>query len=453
MKGFSQLLVWDHLSESEREACLQRPSSLAHPQLKSQVSSILYNVKQNKDQACIRYTKLHDRIDISKGYRLNLPQADSIYHLFSQRFIEAYEAAFQNIYAFHQKQLRLQYALSFMDGEITCERHYIPLDAVGLYIPAGTAPLFSSLMMMAIPAKIAGCKRIILCSPGVQEADSNQVTIDPYILHLAAHLGVDEVYALGGAQAIAAMAFGTESITAVHKIFGPGGAWVSEAKRQIHSHDDILCTTDLHAGPSEVMVIADATARADYIAADLLAQAEHGQDSQVVCIFCDNSHHLFSSTKDQIQKQLASLPRKDIIEKSLASARFIAASSLKQALHICQIYAPEHLILSIQEPRSVLKEITRAGSIFLGHHTPESLGDYASGTNHVLPTAGSAAVFGGLGVESFQRSFTVQELHPQNARHLPKHTIELARAEKLEAHAKAMELRLNDFPKMLDHKD
>jgi histidinol dehydrogenase len=315
-----------------------------------------------------------------------------------------------------------------------CRRVTRPIDAVGLYVPAGSAPLPSTTLMLAVPAEVAGCPRRVLVTPPRPDGRA-----DPSVLASAALTGIDEIYVVGGAQAVAALAYGTDTITPVDKIYGPGNAWVTEAKLQVAA-DPEGAACDLPAGPSEVLVIADDTALADCVAADLLSQAEHGTDSQVLLVTVSES--MARQVRDAVEHQLADLPRAEIAAGALANSRILVTRDLPEAVAVSNRYAPEHLILSVDDPESLMDSVTAAGSVFLGHWTPESLGDYCSGTNHVLPTYGFARAFSGLGVEDFQRRITVQSATPEGLKGIGPTAVTLARLEGLEAHASAVEVRL-----------
>jgi histidinol dehydrogenase len=314
------------------------------------------------------------------------------------------------------------------------ERVLRPVARVGLYVPAGSAPLPSTALMLGVPARIAGCRQVALCSPA--RADGR---CDPAVLHAARVAGIHRVFKLGGAQAIAAMAYGTTSVPRCDKLFGPGNAWVTEAKLQV-SVDPQGAAIDMPAGPSELLVIADAQAEPSFVAADLLSQAEHGPDSQVLLL--SPSATLLDAVTAEIERQCALLPRATIVREALAHSRLIEVASLDQALEVSNRYAPEHLILQVAEPRTWLDQVESAGSVFLGAWTPESVGDYASGSNHVLPTYGYARSHSGVSVASFQKQVSVQELSPDGLRAIGPCTATLAAAEQLEAHRRAVTLRL-----------
>ena len=345
---------------------------------------------------------------------------------------QAIQTAQRNIATFHQAQKPQSVDLETQAG-VRCQVLTRPINKVGLYIPGGSAPLFSTVLMLATPAKIAGCRQIILCSPP---------PIADEILYAASLCGVETIYQVGGAQAVMAMAFGTESIPKVDKIFGPGNAFVTEAKRQV-SQDPNGAAIDMQAGPSEVLVIADEFANPEFVAADLLSQAEHGADSQVILV--TTSKTLAQQTELAIQRQLAQLPRAETAEKALSHSRIILAQDLAQCVEISNDYAPEHLIVQVKEARALLPQLDNAGSIFLGAYSPESMGDYASGTNHVLPTYGYSKTSSSLGLADFSKRMTVQELTPQGFLDLAQ-TVELmAEAEQLQAHKNAVTLRCNSL--------
>lgn len=431
-----QLIPFSSLSEQQLRQTLRRPAAEHPQQLSEKVGNILQRVATEGDEALREFTRLFDQVDVPHT-RVVLPSREEACEILGGEFLEAFWQAHGAISAFHKLQKRQDVELTYGD-EIWCQRRVQALETVGFYVPGGAAPLFSSAMMMAIPAQIAGCSYRVLCTPPQQ--DTGQ--IPRIIAAVASLLEIDEVHALGGAQAIAAMGFGTQHIRAVDKVFGPGNVWVNEAKLQIAQRG--AAAIDLPAGPSEVMVVADESAQSAYIAADLLAQAEHGEDSHVICVLLEED--LFPSIIHHTHQQLMLLPRRDVIEKALRSSVFIAASSLQEALTTVNTYAPEHLILHLRDAETFAEDIKHAGSVFLGSHTPETLGDYASGTNHVLPTAGYARYYGGLTVESFEKTMTLQRrAHkgPHNA--LARAAITLARAEGLSAHAGAMQLRLDDW--------
>jgi histidinol dehydrogenase len=346
---------------------------------------------------------------------------------------QAIDRAIANVRRFHEAQLGAPLRVETAPG-VVCERQFRPIDAVGLYVPAGVAPLPSAAIMLAVPARIAGCPTRIMCTPPRRDG-----TADPAVLTIANLSGVRRVFKLGGAQAIAAMAYGTQSVPKVDKVFGPGNSWVTAAKLQV-ANDPEGAALDLPAGPSEVLVIADPTARADFVAADLLAQAEHSADAQVV--FVTTSSTLAEATATQLETQMQRLGRADTLRKSIEHARLFVVDSIDTALEISNAYAPEHLILQVANARDWLPKVRNAGSVFLGAWTPETMGDYCSGTNHVLPTYGFARAYSGLSLHDFVKRMTVQELTPDGLRELGPTAITLAALEGLDAHANAVRVRL-----------
>lgn len=353
----------------------------------------------------------------------------------SETMKQALEQAYNNISKFHKAQKAQPIKVETMPG-VVCEQVTRPINKVGLYIPGGSAPLPSTVLMLGVPAQIAGCRKVVLCSPP---------PIADEILYVAKLCNIDEVYNLGGGQAIAAMAYGTETVTKVDKIFGPGNAYVTEAKRQV-SNDFRGAAIDMPAGPSEVLVIADETADADFIAADLLSQAEHGPDSQVVLV--TPSPVLADQVTDAVQKQLKVLSRASIAEKALASSLIIIAESLTQAVSISNYYGPEHLIVQTRNPRELVPLLDNAGSIFLGDWSPESVGDYASGTNHVLPTYGYTRTYSSLGLADFSKRMTVQELTADGLQLLAPTVVTMAEAEGLDAHKRAVTIRVENYRRL-----
>lgn len=421
-----QTLIWNNLSDEQKQQALTRPAISAGEEVKSAVDNIRILVEQQGDQALFA---LSERFDKTKLDSLVVCQ-EQIQQASTRIPIELKQAiknAYDNIRCFHQAQQPKEVDIETQAG-VRCQVLTRAINAVGLYIPGGSAPLFSTVLMLAIPAKIAGCQKIVLCSPP---------PIADEILYAAHLCGVDTIYAVGGAQAIFAMAQGTQSVAKVDKIFGPGNAFVTEAKRQVQQLGTAI---DMPAGPSEVLVIADEYADPDFVASDLLSQAEHGADSQVILV--TPSQTLAQQTEQAIARQLALLPRSEIAQKALAHSRIFVAQDLAQCVAISNQYAPEHLVVQTQNPRALLPQLDNAGSIFLGAYSPESMGDYASGTNHVLPTYGYTKTYSSLGLADFSKRMTVQELTPQGFIHLAP-TVELmASAEQLEAHKQAVSIRL-----------
>lgn len=421
------------LDAAARRAALARPSADDRDQLIALVRETVARVRVEGDEAALDYAR---RFDGGAPVNLRVPPAEiaAAMSLVGENALAALRRAIDNVRRFHQAQLAPELSMETSPG-VRCERVFRPIDAVGLYVPGGSAPLPSALIMSAVPASIAGCRRRILCSPGTRQG-----RIDPVILATAQLCGIDEVFALGGAQAIAAMAYGTQTIAKVDKIFGPGSAWVTAAK-QIVAEDPQGAALDLPAGPSEVLVIADETADPMFVAADLLAQAEHDPLSQAILL--TTSSALAAAVREHALRFLDRLSRKHILEQSLARSRILLVHDLDTAIAISNDYAPEHLILQVREPRSRLPQITAAGSVFLGPWSPEPLGDYCSGTNHVLPTYGFARAYSGLSVGDFQRRITIQELTPAGLADLGPVAETLAGLEGLDAHALAVTVRLH----------
>ena len=408
---------------------LQRPS-IDSTSLQDKVKLVLNDVKQNGDAAVKKYTQQFDGVDLNDFVVTENEIIEAAASL-SDELKTAIQTAADNIKTFHQKQLSAPEIIETMPG-IQCWRKSIGIERVGLYIPGGTAPLFSTILMLGIPAQIAGCREIILCSPPDKEGNLN-----PAILFAAQLVGVTKLYKIGGVQAIAAMAYGTETVPQVYKIFGPGNQYVTCAK-QLIQQDGIAI--DMPAGPSEVCVLADETANASFVAADLLSQAEHGADSQVVLV--TTSELFVTNVQEEISKQLGLLPRKDIAAKALENSKIILIKDIEEGIELVNEYAAEHLIISCANDEAIAEKIINAGSVFLGSYSPESVGDYASGTNHTLPTNGFAKAYSGVSVDSFVKKITYQKLTQQGLQHIGS-TVELmATAEGLQAHANAVTIRL-----------
>ncbi len=344
---------------------------------------------------------------------------------------QAIDTAYQNITTFHKSQLNQDTKKIETTKGVTCWRESRAIDSVGFYIPGGSAPLFSTVLMLGVPAQFAGCSSITLCTPPLPDG-----SLHPAICYAAQKVGIEQIFCIGGAQAIIAMAVGTESVPKVDKIFGPGNQYVTEAKMQAQKYGVAI---DMPAGPSEVMVVADHTAKIKFVAADLLSQAEHGEDSQVMLVCTDKK--IANAVEQEIKKQLQDLPRKNIAAQALASSSIIILASDEEIISFINTYAPEHLILSIDNAELITKHINNAGSVFLGNYTPESAGDYASGTNHTLPTNGWARTYSGLSVESFSKYITFQSITQKGAQLLAPTVMEMAAAEGLDAHKNAMEVR------------
>ncbi len=424
--------VWSQTSETEQTALLQRPTMESNKNISVQVAEILKTVKSGGDSALRDYTQKYDNVKI-ENFKVSEDEITAGYNKTSESLKDSLRVAIQNLQTFHQAQIQTPLKIETMPG-VVCEKRTVAIEKVGLYIPGGTAPLPSTLMMVGVPALVAGCSEIRLVTPPQKDG-----SIHPVILTAASLLGLKNIYKCGGAQAIAALAYGTESIPKVNKIFGPGNAWVTEAKMQV-AYDPTGAAIDLPAGPSEVLVIADAMASAEFVAADLLSQAEHDTASQVILV--TTSQQMADAVEDQLQRQLETLSRRDIAKVALSSSRCLLAESVQQAMEISNAYAPEHLILHVENPYTVANTVKNAGSVFIGPWSPESVGDYASGTNHVLPTYGYARAFSGLSLESFTKSISFQELSAAGLKRIGPHVSNLAAAEGLDAHERAVSLRL-----------
>ena len=424
---------WNTLDEPARGALLRRPAQRDAAAVADRARHIVDEVRTRGDAALRQYTEQLDgvRLDSFEVSDAEFTTAEGALTL-EQR--AALERALDTVTRFHELQSLASLRLETAPG-VVCERVTVPLDAVGLYVPAGTAPLPSTALMLAVPARIAGCPVRVMCTPPRPDGAA-----DPAVLVAARLCGITQVYKLGGAQAVAAMAYGTATVPKVVKIFGPGNAWVTAAK-QIVAQDADGAALDMPAGPSEVLVVADETARAEFVAADLLAQAEHSTDAQVVLV--TTSPALAAACVREVERQLAGLPRREIAARAIAGSRVIVAADLGMAMTISNRYAPEHLILQVAEPRALLASVRNAGSVFLGAWTPETMGDYCSGTNHVLPTYGHARAYSGLGVPDFVKRITVQELSAQGLATLGPTARTLARLESLDAHAYAVTVRLD----------
>lgn len=426
-------VVWQSLSETQQESILERPAITEGANITAAVAQVIAKVRSEGDAALFELTEKFDRVKPAL-LRVSREEMDAAAARLSETMKQALELAYNNISKFHKAQKVQPIKVETMPG-VVCEQVTRPINKVGLYIPGGSAPLPSTVLMLGVPAQIAGCRKVVLCSPP---------PIADEILYVAKLCNIDEVYNLGGGQAIAAMAYGTETVTKVDKIFGPGNAYVTEAKRQV-SNDFRGAAIDMPAGPSEVLVIADETADADFIAADLLSQAEHGPDSQVVLV--TPSPVLADQVTDAVQKQLKVLSRASIAEKALASSLIIIAESLTQAVSISNYYGPEHLIVQTRNPRELVPLLDNAGSIFLGDWSPESVGDYASGTNHVLPTYGYTRTYSSLGLADFSKRMTVQELTADGLQLLAPTVVTMAEAEGLDAHKRAVTIRVEKLQK------
>lgn len=423
-----QILYYDKLTQSQKEAALQRPVMSVNDELKEAVFNIIKDVRQRGDEALIEQALNFDKAQIS-SIKVSKDEIKNAEKKLDNALKEAIQVAYANIKKFHEAQIFKNIDIETMNG-VRCELVTRPIEKVGLYIPGGLAPLFSTALMLAIPAKIAACKKIVLASPA---------KINDAILFVANLCEIDEVYQMGGAGAIAALAYGTKSVCKVDKIFGPGNAFVTEAKRQV-SADIKGASIDMQAGPSELLIIADEKANAEFIALDLLSQAEHGADSQVILLCTDEN--LALRVSKGVEKELQSLPRKEIAQKSIANSRIIIAKNLDECVQISNDYAPEHLIIQTAKPRELLAHINNAGSVFLGAYSPESMGDYASGTNHVLPTYGLTRTHSSLNLSDFSKKMTIQELSQEGFKNLAPSVEILAENERLHAHKRATSIRL-----------
>lgn len=428
MSAFNTVIDWQQCSSDEQQALLTRPAISASDTISQTVREVLEKVKSDGDAALRAFSARFDKTEVDV-VRLSDAQIAAAGDRLSDSLKQAMAVAVANIETFHSAQQLATVDIETQPG-VRCQQITRPVQSVGLYIPGGSAPLFSTVLMLATPARLAGCGRVVLCSPP---------PIADEILYAAQLCGVKEVFQVGGAQAIAALAFGTESVPKVDKIFGPGNAWVTEAKRQVSQRLD-GAAIDMPAGPSEVLVIADEGATPAFVASDLLSQAEHGPDSQVILL--TPSRQLAEAVAAAVEQQLNQLPRAATARKALESSRLIVAADLAQCVAISNRYGPEHLIIQTRQPRELVDAVTSAGSVFLGDWSPESAGDYASGTNHVLPTYGYTATCSSLGLADFQKRMTVQELTPQGFLNLAATIETLAAAEQLEAHKNAVTLRV-----------
>lgn len=421
-----QILDWKTLTTKQKQAALSRPTQTVGEQIKTAVETIREAVLNRGDQALFELSEKFDRVKLTQ-----LTVSTSEISTAGERVPDALKSAIRlakrNIEKFHQAQQNQEVDIETQKG-VRCQVVTRPIQRVGLYIPGGSAPLFSTVLMLAVPAQIAGCKKIILCSPP---------PIADEILYTAALCGIETIYAVGGAQAVFAMAYGTETVQKVDKIFGPGNAFVTDAKRQVAQTGTAI---DMPAGPSEVLVIADEWADPAFVAADLLSQAEHGADSQVILV--TPSRLLAESVNRELDKQVALLSRAETACKALRHSRTFIAQNLNDAVEISNEYAPEHLIVQVENARALLPKLDNAGSIFLGAYSPESMGDYASGTNHVLPTYGYTKTYSSLGLADFSKRMTVQELSAEGFLALADAVEQMAAAELLTAHKNAVSLRV-----------
>lgn len=425
-----RIIDLNKISERKLNLLFTRPA-LNNLKINSQVKSILENVKKYGDKSVINYAKRFDNYSGKNLKVTKLEIEEATKNVFPE-LRKAIKTAYSNIKKFHEYQLPIGYAVETRKG-VLCGRKFVPIENVGIYIPGGSAVLISTIMMLAIPAKLAGCKRIILCSPCGGDK------LNPAVLFTAKLCGISEIYKVGGAHAIGMLAYGTKTFKKVDKIFGPGNQYVTSAKTQV-SIDPLGCAIDMPAGPSEVLVIADKFANPTFIASDLLSQAEHGADSQVILI--TDNEGIGQKVKAEIEAQLKKLPRRKIAEASLKESFILVVPNLNKAFELSNEYAPEHLILNIRNAEKHFSKIKNAGSVFIGPYSPESAGDYSSGTNHSLPTYGYAKSYGGVSVEMFMKSITFQKLTKEGLLNISESVIKLAETEKLEAHANAVKVRL-----------
>lgn len=408
---------------------LERPS-IDNSQLEATVSQVLQRIQAEGDQALKHYTQQFDGVDLD-NFLVTEAEMEAAAASLSQELKDAIQTAKSNIERFHTQQKGVIEVVETMPG-VQCWRKSVGIESVGLYIPGGTAPLFSTVLMLGIPAKLAGCKEIVLCSP-----PRTAGSIHPAVIYAAQLVGVTKMFKVGGVQAIGAMAYGTESVPQVYKIFGPGNQYVTAAKQLVNKEGLAI---DMPAGPSEVLVCADESANPDFVAADLLSQAEHGTDSQVVLVaFAEET---IRAVKAALNKQVKELPRQEIAEGALVNSAAVVLSDRKEALDFINAYAPEHLILALNDAEEMGEDIINAGSVFLGNYTPESVGDYASGTNHTLPTNGFARAYSGVSLDSFVKKITFQKLSREGLRLLGPSVEIMAEAEELIAHKNAVSIRL-----------
>lgn len=419
-------------AKEEWSEIVKRPH-LDVSQLNATVQGVLDDVKNHGDEAVKRYEEKFDHAHLD-SLAVTEAEIEEAEKTVSQKLKDALHLAHHNIAEFHHSQKFDGVKVETCPG-VTCWQKSVAIEKVGLYIPGGTAPLFSTVLMLATPAKIAGCKEIVLCTPPNKEGKVN-----PAILMAAKIAGVSKIFKAGGVQAIGAMAYGTESVPKVYKIFGPGNQFVMAAKQQVSLHDVAI---DMPAGPSEVCLIADETANPVFAAADLLSQAEHGFDSQV--FFITTSEKVLDDVKNEVEAQLERLPRKEMAQTSLDNSKFILVKTDEEAIDLCNTYAPEHLIIATADYEQLAEKVVNAGSVFLGNYACESAGDYASGTNHTLPTHGYALAYNGVNLDSYNRKITFQHLTEEGIRNIGNAVVTMAENEQLEAHANAMRLRVNSL--------
>lgn len=422
--------IIEYPQHKDWKTLLSRPA-LDNSSLTETVTAVLDDIKSRGDAAVKEYELKFDKVQLD-SLQVSESEIAESETLVAEELKNAIRLAKSNIEKFHAAQDHELPRIETMPG-VTCWQKAMPIEKVGLYIPGGTAPLFSTVLMLAVPARIAGCKEIVLCTPPAKNGK-----VHPAVLFAAKVAGVSKIFKIGGVQAIGSMAYGTESVPKVYKIFGPGNQYVTAAKQRVSLKDVAI---DMPAGPSEVEVIADETANPSFVAADLLSQAEHGVDSQAVCI--TTSKDLAEKVLAEVERQLQLLPRKEIAEKSVANSKIILVKDLEEVIDVTNEYAPEHLIISTSNYMQIAERITNAGSIFLGHLTPESAGDYASGTNHTLPTNGYAKAYSGVNLDSFRKKITYQEITPEGLQRIGNAIEIMAENEQLFAHKNAVTLRMN----------
>jgi histidinol dehydrogenase len=426
------ILEWRSLTAAQRSQALRRPTQRARTEVVTATRDIIAEVRTGGDTALLELTRHFDGADLDQ-LAVSRAEFEAARTQLTSEARAALECAIGNVRRFHEAQVTLPLSVETTPG-VRCEQRVVPIRAVGLYVPAGSAPLPSTAIMLAVPAEIARCPDRVMCTPPQADGAANAA-----VLYVAQRCGIERVFKIGGAQAVAALAYGTQSVPKVDKIFGPGNAWVTTAK-QLIAQDPDGAACDMPAGPSEVLVIADESARPDFVAADLLAQAEHSPDAQVMLVTA--SRRLAEQVGAQIEQQLGRLSRQEIVRQSLSSSRIVLVDDVGAALEVSNAYGPEHLILEVEQPRRWLERVTSAGSVFLGAWSPEPMGDYCSGTNHVLPTEGYARVLSGLSLVDFTKRISIQELTAEGLRQLGPVARTLAHLEGLDAHANAVSVRL-----------
>ncbi len=421
-----KIIFWNKLNDKQKTKLLKRPAIIKKKDIKLVIQKILKDVKKYGDKSIKKYTKKFDKINLEHIEIVKKTEK------LDEKICRAIDTAYRNIRSFHEQQGYQEYLIETMSG-VKCQRIVLPLESVGLYVPGGTAPLISTTLMLAIPAQIAKCPNIYICTPCDKTGN-----INPYIIYAASLCKVNRIFKIGGAQAIAAMAYGTETVPKCDKIFGPGNAYVTEAKIQV-SQKMMDTEIDLPAGPSEICIVANETSDPEFVAADILSQAEHDLNSQVILI--STSKKIIIEIKREIDKKLNKLPRKKIIQTVLRNSLAFVSQNLFEAIEIANKYAPEHLTLCVENAKDYKKHLQNAGSIFLGQWSPEAVGDYASGTNHVLPTYGYAKNFSGLNVEAFQKTMSIQTISKRGLKTIANTVETLAKLEQLDAHALSVSVR------------